>query len=945
MSFATKYQCKFNDIAGLGYEIDFQWDGYTGAINPMQAAGDPIKISYLVNGDDVHQNPIHGTRIELTIIATASFQYADFFSITDIQIKTLVYAGGNLIFSGWVLAKSYTEPYNDVPYNVTITAIDGLAALKSILFDITDEIIIDGAITTPAVYYTGRMLESEIILDILGKIGATTFTEIVNIYETNIPSDVSSSPMNRIKIDVSLWNGKFCYDVLADILIKWDAIIRQYNGIFYIFRPDEMTTTFYARTFTAPNVYTATSGNYVQNINRATTSSQMLNVNGATLSFFAPAKILRLMQDYGDKKSWIDNWDLKGSSYSLVGYAGFQSWTSVGPCDVVIPSKAGVDESDGMMIISHNSGTGLTKYQTQTFGSYAIPTAQTLQISMDYAFFNELSGTVYGFYIYVEIICGGYYLYTLNTYSCGWSGTRTGIQLYCDAAIQGWTSWVTYSRTVQSLPFAGPLTIKIYALPNGTTNNIFPVIKNIQFTSTNDVISTMRNNAALRGLNLLINVYHVIGWFSNLFLKIHNISNAPRVLADPDNIVQKEYDISNAITGDDISFGFNLGDVVDSSIDNVLEQFAGALSYIIPAVLPTSAVPEIDSFVVYSWTYGHVNLNCNGSATVPLNYNSSIAHSLDVFVSSNKAYFATFGITLTVNHDYGDGYDALIFIGTMPGSAYAFSPSLTVTPYSTDMSYLASIDQYAADGSAGSPEQIYPTAVWNSRGRSEAINLLQLIGGRLGHQFSRLRQWFTGFPVYDRYVSDNGLHVNPIGVFVDDLLVDQADFFPQINGNTKTIDSSWDTYNCTIALNGNYLRYTTTTTNSSLIKQGAFSLEGNISRIISIRYRVVSGTPGTGQIYYSTAGHGRSAYYYKSRPALIADGQFHCLLMDMSVLDAGGTDWTSNTITKIWFDLTDNNPVVIDIDWIGFNRFFIMNAGTYSAKNRFWNIDLIEVVR
>jgi len=174
MSFLTKYRCEFYDLAGLDWKIDFQWDGYADEIYAMTASGNPLTYEPLADNDDLFNNPVRGTKASLRVMAIASFQYIDFFTITDLQVKALIYQGGNLYFTGYVLPKSYEEPYNDFPYEVTISMVDGLAALKSIKYDNAG---------TP---YVGRMLESQIVLDILAKIGVTQFTEIVNIYETGM---------------------------------------------------------------------------------------------------------------------------------------------------------------------------------------------------------------------------------------------------------------------------------------------------------------------------------------------------------------------------------------------------------------------------------------------------------------------------------------------------------------------------------------------------------------------------------------------------------------------------------------------------------------------------------------------------------------------------------------------------------------------------------------
>jgi hypothetical protein len=92
--------------------------------------------------------------------------------------------------------------------------------------------------------------------------------------------------------------------------------------------------------------------------------------------------------------------------------------------------------------------------------------------------------------------------------------------------------------------------------------------------------------------------------------------------------------------------------------------------------------------------------------------------------------------------------------------------------------------------------------------------------------------------------------------------------------------------------------------------------DGGIFQYVAIRYKYISGGLAAGQIYYSTAGHGFDAGYYK-QIQLSNDALWHTILIDMHVLTAGGTDWRDHTITDVRFDLTDSGDAVIDIDFIG----------------------------
>ena len=139
--------------------------------------------------------------------------------------------------------------------------------------------------------------------------------------------------------------------------------------------------------------------------------------------------------------------------------------------------------------------------------------------------------------------------------------------------------------------------------------------------------------------------------------------------------------------------------------------------------------------------------------------------------------------------------------------------------------------------------------------------------------------------------------------------------------NSDTVDQ-WGTNNVTLSTpSKSVTRFTTTGTDANLNRlfdgsgYNSPAIPGGQNQIIRIRYKWISGTAGSGEIFYATSGHPYSGSYYKSYD-LNTDGEYHTLVLDMSNLSSGGTDWIDNDITAIRFDLINITPVVIDIDWI-----------------------------
>jgi hypothetical protein len=180
---------------------------------------------------------------------------------------------------------------------------------------------------------------------------------------------------------------------------------------------------------------------------------------------------------------------------------------------------------------------------------------------------------------------------------------------------------------------------------------------------------------------------------------------------------------------------------------------------------------------------------------------------------------------------------------------------------------------------------------------------------------------------------------NRLGCYYDDLNVDDN----VLNIKSATL---WTTSLCTFAAFQSYMRYTATGADSHIRTGDILTIDPVKNRVLSIRYRVVSMESATGgcQIYWKNAGHGRSTSYYKQFD-LNTDGFFHTLLLDMTTVNSGGTDWTTGgLITQLWFELADRNGIIIDLEWLGFSTPFVINRGSRNPRNRTLDLDLVEII-
>jgi len=742
MAWGTKYRCEYYDVKGLSWKWDFELDGYSSTITAMKASGSPASYECLSDGDDILDNPVRGTKATLRVMASSLFQYSEFYTMSDLQMRCSIYygAGDTLYFRGYILPCSFSEPYNDYPYEVSITAVCGLAALKNFKYEISD-----------GVPYTGRKFESQILLDILGKINVTSFKEIVNIYEEDMDSGTSDSPMDQEYIECSDFDPKndTCYDVLEKIISKWNALIRQRYGVFTIYRPLEMVTTAYVRTFTGATTKSGSTISTVTSIKRSSSpSADLRDINGGSLMMLPAAKKITLNHDYGWKDSWITGWEMKGEDFVA---GAFKGWTAIGATDIAPLSTILAGEKDGCYIDNWDSSLPYAYGIEATFGANSVASwggaVNTLGFEFDFLFFNSGASPITGHGCLIEITQGAYFMAIGADEFCDWlTGVSVVPMPFIKDAPVGSSGWSTFKKTVLGLPNSGDITIKVYCADNA---NLRVAVKNIKFYAYSMETSQMVYLTKLQGRG---GRHEAPNLSQTGYMKIVQSVNII-------NILSRQYVIDNAANKEEIQRDYVLGDVTklssppvlgDVNFENIIEQFAGALGMKGDITGYTGAVARVDRVTKGAYPF-NCNVGCNGYSHVMV-WNTNPATTVAGFISS---YGGSFGsVILTDNYD-----------GTFDFTANVAGVDFAAATIDGSTNSAANI----IPNDVGDPVYaIAPTKAWNTRGGSEGDPLLELIGGEIGLQTSRPRCMLQ-LPVYDLDENDLDPHVDPLGCFVDDL--------------------------------------------------------------------------------------------------------------------------------------------------------------------------------
>lgn len=123
---ALNYIVNFGDRLGTLYRIEIDNPDYTGDPIELIPSGTPLIISWEGNNDDdIFKTHVIPSNITIGVVSTG-LDFDTLFYINDTSFKTRVYRAGVLYWSGYLISDGIQEIDSGVPFDVTLTAIDGL---------------------------------------------------------------------------------------------------------------------------------------------------------------------------------------------------------------------------------------------------------------------------------------------------------------------------------------------------------------------------------------------------------------------------------------------------------------------------------------------------------------------------------------------------------------------------------------------------------------------------------------------------------------------------------------------------------------------------------------------------------------------------------------------------------------------------------------------------
>jgi hypothetical protein len=575
MTLGQKYELGIYDIWKVPWTVKFYFPDYVGSITQLIGGEEPIEFEFQNESDSVF-DIIKPSQVKICIkVRDANFILAeDLYFNGSMHCYVEIFhdedSDDNLFWAGYIDPKQISEPYDVLPYDLVITCVDGLSLLSEIpYYDTIEDVPYDSG--EP---FNGRMFKSQVLLDILNKIGYSEFKEFINVYEDIMDNTINDSPLDQAEIDVDVLQDKNCDEALKDILKVYNASIEQIDGIICIYRRKELINNpVYGRHFTGVSTKISITFNPNQYIHRrGINETSLKQISGGTKLIQDPIQKVKVIQDYGYKDSWLDNWDFSSDTFLI---DTFQFWEYPNPLfkNSVPVGNIVNGEKSGVLVRS-------TYINQLIENNLKISTTDLFIVEFDYAFFNSTGSVATDAIIFIRITQGTKQLKIIDDINYEWQTTEDfPLEVFTikEDASEGWSGWKTFRRQFTGLEATTPIEVRLEPY----ITDVDACYNNVKIYATSTQILQKQ---VKRKLIQRIKEHNPTHFFFGGYGPKYQIVEYREPTG---NIVQHEYIKENNTKGGEIQLDYLFGDVTsvstpskkgDVNIENVLAQFAGAIS-------------------------------------------------------------------------------------------------------------------------------------------------------------------------------------------------------------------------------------------------------------------------------------------------------------------------------------------------------------------------------
>lgn len=317
MAYGIKYKFRFEATHNVTYEIRLLENDFSGtAIQRPLGSAPVLRMS--------QNDPFRATSLDLVLECQSDGEYVDLYTSDPRQYKVeLRKLNSNnywiLCWVGFIATELYSEPDIAPPYDVKVTATDGLGVLKEYEFQTG---------------FGGRTVREQ-LQGLLAKTGLTI--DLYTISQLREYEETAMDFLDEVKIDLDYMEGKNCYEVLSELLTTMRCVITQWEGSWVIIRETDVVIQADGDVLGMNSEYRGINATYSLEIEDMTArigqmgaaDTDMWPVGYLTRRIVPAKKSVKVTSDWHLKNgadpiaNWTGSGDYaSGSSYWMLGHMG-----------------------------------------------------------------------------------------------------------------------------------------------------------------------------------------------------------------------------------------------------------------------------------------------------------------------------------------------------------------------------------------------------------------------------------------------------------------------------------------------------------------------------------------------------------------------------------------------------------------------------------------------
>ena len=225
LHYSGVYQSPMRDR--YSYHVEIYTKGYEGKVLPLRFTGDGISVQYGVADDDEIQ-PIKSTALSLELLVMDGVDMSELFSLDPLKHSISVSQDTGeemrVIFVGYLSTGSFSQPYKNPPYPLTLEANDGIAALQGFKYQLDSK-----------TRYNDTPTLDELLQRLLSPIGRVSCQGLPKVTPTQDDEDttliigIPSAAIYAAYDDVPTH-----YDVLLMILKQFSLQLILRGGVYFV---------------------------------------------------------------------------------------------------------------------------------------------------------------------------------------------------------------------------------------------------------------------------------------------------------------------------------------------------------------------------------------------------------------------------------------------------------------------------------------------------------------------------------------------------------------------------------------------------------------------------------------------------------------------------------------------------------------------------------------